>query len=97
MRVGLAVIVAGLLILIQPRGTYVDHEWPALFTTAIVPSLVPIMLFVLMLDMLMARVWQSGASAAETTRLKTVIWFDAIMLLLLVVVWGPYFSALVVN
>lgn len=96
MRVMLGLVALFLLLMVQPRGTAVEHEGWGLITTAIIPTLVPILLFGLMLDMLMARVWQSGAEMGEKQRLKTVFWWNFLILLALVLVWGPYFSALFV-
>lgn len=64
--------------------------WP----TLIAPALVPIFVFVLPLDMTMAAISRSGQHGDERARLTTVIRFDLLLLLLLLVAWLPFFLAL---
>ncbi len=66
----------------------------AMWPTLIAPALVPIFNFVLPHDMTMAAIGRASAEGAERARLTTVIRFDALLLVLLVGAWLPFFLEL---
>ena len=63
----------------------------AMWPTLIAPALVPIFVFVLPLDMIMAAVSRSGVEGAEHARLTTVIRFNLVLFVLLLGAWLPFF------
>jgi hypothetical protein len=65
------------------------------YPTVIAPTLVVLLLFVLPLDMLMARVFMTGADAAGRERLRRVLCFEALLYLTLIAAWFPLLYALV--
>lgn len=67
----------------------------AMWPTLIAPAVAPIFLFVLPLDMTMAAIGRSSAeSDDERRRLTTVLRFDVLLLVVLVLAWLPFFMAL---
>ncbi|MCB1865925.1 MAG: hypothetical protein KDG50_10870 [Chromatiales bacterium] len=96
LRVMLGILALVLVALAQPRGAEIATEGWAMASTLIAPSLVPLLIFGLLLDMLVSRVWMSGASAEKLARQRMIIRFDAVLLLLVAIAWAPFFSSLVV-
>ena len=73
-----------------------------LYTIQIIPSLlapvlVPMAIFILLLDMLMTRVFMIEKSGTKRQWLKRILWFEMGLLILLVASWWPFFSRLVVR
>ena len=86
------------LIGVSPFAHRTDSlEEGGLFFAAIAPSLVAILIFVLPLDMAMTRIFLSDADPANKARLWRVIKGEAILLLMLVLAWTPFFSSLLVR
>lgn len=65
-----------------------------LFPTIIAPSLVPIMLFVVVLDILMSLVFMADKAPAERVRYRFIILVNLAQIAGLVVFWMPFFLAL---
>ncbi len=82
------------LILISPFVGKSDTEPQGLFLSAIAPSLVIILFFVLPLDIAMTRIFMSDASAADKARFAVVIKGEVILFLGLLLAWVPFFSSL---
>jgi len=68
-----------------------DPEGWRIFPTVIAPAIMLMLLFILPLDMTMARIFMSDASDQERRRLVTAIKADACLMLILVVAWVPFF------
>jgi len=96
LRVLLGILALVLAALAQPRGAEIAVEGWAMASTLIAPSLVPLLIFGLMLDMLVSRVWMSGASAEKRARQRLIIRYDGVLLVLVVIAWAPFSSSLVV-
>lgn len=72
----------------------IEYSGWAMFPTLIAPALVPILFFVYLLEMTMARVFMSDKDGEERARYKFILWVDLIMLLGLVIFWLPFFIRL---
>lgn len=68
--------------------TYVEG-W-SLFTSVVAPAMMVIMVFVLLLDITMTRVFASEAEPARRSALRFASVVDAWALLLLVLTWAPF-------
>lgn len=71
-------------------GTADTHGW-RIFPTVIAPAVMMILVFMLPLDMTMARIFLSDADEAHRQRLKSAIKLDAWLMLILLVAWLPFF------
>ena len=88
----LAVILS---MLVKPApGTVAVYEGVEVLNTMIVPVLAPIMLMLLWLDAIIAKVWHSQTEASEKARYWKIFLIDMIGSLLFILVWVPYFTAL---
>ena len=82
------------LILISPFVGKSDTAPQGLFLSAIAPSLVMILFFVLPLDIAMTRIFMSDASTADKTRFAVVIKGEVMLFLGLLLAWVPFFLSL---
>jgi cobalamin biosynthesis protein CobD/CbiB len=76
-------------------GTEVAYNtgWEIL-TTLIAPAIVPIVFMGLLLEMLMTRIWISGAQGAERRRLKGILIFETLLAIAMLVAWLPFFLSI---
>ncbi|MFT4561111.1 MAG: hypothetical protein ACI9BW_000851 [Gammaproteobacteria bacterium] len=65
------------------------HDW-RLFPSVIAPTLMMMLVFTLPLDITMAYVFMSDASEIERQRLRVIIRFEALLLVLMVLSWIPF-------
>ena len=75
-----------------PFAGEIDYSGWSIVPTLLVPVLVPIVFFVLPMDIIMSRVIMSDGEARE--RLKAVITTDAALFVVLLLVWAPYYVRL---
>ena len=61
------------------------------------PGIVLFLVWGLLFDMLMARVFMSAKEGAERARYKTVLALDAALILALLIFWGPFFFSLLAR
>jgi hypothetical protein len=71
-------------------GRVVLDSW-RLIPTVVAPALMCIVLFVLSLDMTMARAFMSGAEDGVRARLRRIIRIEGILFIALVLAWIPFF------
>ena len=71
-----------------------DYEGWGIIPSQVVPGLVILMVWALPFDMLMARVFMADLQGPERERYRTVIRIDALLVLALVLFWGPFFIGL---
>ena len=98
-RIGvLRVLLYGLAILLMVAsffaGSEVFYEGWRIFPTLIVPSITPIVFFVLLLDLLMASVFMLDGTGDVRTRFQNIIKINLLVVLGIVIFWAPYFSRL---
>ena len=65
-----------------------------IFPTLIAPAVVPMLFFVIPLDMTMCGIMMSGKGIDEIRRYKKVILYDLIAMAILFAAWYPFFSRL---
>jgi len=65
-----------------------------LFTTTVVPALIPPMFFIYPLDMTMCRVRMDGAPDDTRARMKRMIWLNVWSMVALLLAWLPFFLRL---
>jgi hypothetical protein len=65
-----------------------------MIATLIVPTLVPIVFMVLLLDIMMSTVFMVDKRGVERARLKYIVFLELLLTATLVVVWYPYFRAI---
>lgn len=70
-----------------------DRGW-GLIPGQVAPGLVVLLVWALPFDMLMARVFMTDLQGAARERYRTVIRIDALLVLALILVWGPFFLRL---
>ena len=68
-----------------------------IFPTLIVPAVVPMIFFVLPLDMTMCAIMMSGKTDAEKKRYRKLILCDIVAMVLLFAAWWPFYSKLIFN
>jgi hypothetical protein len=94
-RVALTLLV--LLVVIAAPIAYLSETtydgWLAL-PTIIAPSLVPILFFLLLLDMIMSRVFMSNLEETGKKRFRYILMSHTVTLLVLIAAWLPFMLAL---
>lgn len=94
LRVMLVLAALALLFSAPSPGTRpVYHGW-GMIATLIVPTLVPIVFMVLLLDIMMSTVFMVDKRGAERLRLKHIVFLQLLLAATLMVVWYPYFRAI---
>lgn len=77
------------------NGAEVSYTGWAIIPTLVVPAIVPLLFFVLWLDVLMAWVFRIETEGAERKRLGRAIKLDLLLVATLTGSWFSYFAALV--
>lgn len=90
LRLMLMALTVGLIVLGPLSGGAVSFEGVKLLTTLLAPTCFVIVLFVLPLDMTMARVFMSGVDDTRRTELRRVITTEIVLFVLLVLAWLPF-------
>ena len=90
LRLVLIATVVALIILGPISGGAPSFDGIALFTTLIAPVAYAIFVFVLPLDIVMARVFMSGAGPERRAALKRAIVIEGILFVLIILAWMPY-------
>ena len=91
----LAFIAFGLIVLsFFNGGEYAMHGWRTL-PTLIAPSLVPILFFVLCLDMMMSLIYSVDSEDTVKKRYRNIVRVHLVLVILLVSFWVPFFVRLV--
>ena len=75
-------------------STEVRMEGWGLMPDVLTPVVTTILLFVLLLDMLMSRVFSAEASDEKRARFKRIFWFEFMLVIALIVGWAPYLAAI---
>jgi hypothetical protein len=70
-------------------GSVHMHDW-RLFPSVIAPTMMMMLVFTLPLDMTMARIFMADAQAQERERFRSIIRFEALMLILMLLAWVPF-------
>ena len=66
-----------------------------MFPTLLAPAIVPMLFFVIPLDMTMCAIMMSGKEVSERLRYKRMILYDLIAMIVLLVAWFPFFRRLI--
>lgn len=88
----LMILLALVLALVAPlsyAGTHVD-DWRVI-PTVVAPALMMVLVFVILLDMMMTRIFMANASREERIRLVFVLGVEALAIIVLLAVWAPLF------
>lgn len=94
LRFLLALGIVGLSAVAPFSGGGVRYAGWAMFPTLIVPAIVPMLFFVLPLDMIMCGVYMSGANDAKRRRYRFIVAMDALLFAVLFLAWLPFFLSL---
>ena len=94
LRVMLLLTILALLFAAPAPGTRPDYHGWGMIPTLIVPTLAPIMFMVLLLDVMMSAVFMVDKRGAERARLKYIVLLELLLAVTLMVVWYPYFRAI---
>ena len=89
LRTALMTLTLIVVIAAPVAGGEVHYSGWRLFPTVIAPAFMLLLLFVLPLDVTMARVFMSGATPEQRARYRWVIRIDIALFLLLLAAWGP--------
>lgn len=89
-------MILGLLtaLFVPAAGTHPVLEGREIIQTLLLPALAPLVLLVLLLDTLMSRVMMSDKEGAERARYRLIIKINLVVVLLMLLLWAPYFIAL---
>jgi hypothetical protein len=93
----LLVLAAAFIVLVAPLayGGVHLHDW-RLLPTVVAPAVMMVLVFVILLDMLMSRVFMADAGEEDRARLSPVIWIEAVVLLTMIVAWSPFLARIFV-
>jgi hypothetical protein len=94
LRIMLVILALALLFAAPAPGTRPDYHGWGMVPTLIVPTLVPIVFMVLLLDVMMSAVFMVDKRGPERARLKYIIFLQLLIAATLMVVWYPYFRAI---
>jgi len=88
----LLVLGAAVIILAAPfaHGGVHLHDWRVL-PSAVAPAVMMVLVFVLLLDIIMSRVFMADANPHERSRLAFAILVETIVLVAMVAAWTPFF------
>jgi len=75
-------------------STDVRMEGWGLMPDVLAPVVTTILIFVLLLDMLMSRVFSAEASEEKRQRFRRIFWFEFALVISLIVCWAPYLTAI---
>lgn len=93
LRAILAAVAISVMVFSFFTGDQVRHGW-AMVPTLIVPAIVPIVFFVLLLDILMSGVFMVDKTGAERNRFKFIALMDVVFVVSIVALWFPYFRSI---
>jgi hypothetical protein len=91
LRLGLLTIALLVIILsaFADGNTYM-HDW-RIVPSVLAPSIMMMLVFAIPLEMTMTRIFITNAEPAEKRRLQRILKLEAIVYLLLIVSWTPFF------
>lgn len=93
LRAILAAVAISMIVFSFFTGDPVRQGW-AIVPTLVIPAIVPIVFFVLLLDILMSGVFMVDKTGQERSRFKFIALMDAVFVVLIVTLWLPYFRSL---
>jgi len=94
LRVGLYSIALVFCFFYPGAGTPTVYEGIGVLSTLIIPSLVPLVFMVLLLDSLMNRVWMGDNEGEVRKRYKTRMITGLLITLIVLIVWTPFYIAI---
>ena len=97
MRIALGLSMLILTAFAPFAGGPVEYHSIRIVPSLLVPTLVPMIAFVVLFDMLMTRVFMVEKSGHERTRLKRILWFESGLLAVLIIAWWSFFSGLLTR
>ena len=94
----LRLVVAGIVVICLPLAflSGADSTGWGVVPSQVVPVIVVLLVWALPFDMLMARVFMADRPDAERRRYRTIIKVDGVLIVALLLFWGPFFFALLV-
>ena len=95
-----AMLYAGILLMIVSAAFSLggmEKSGIMIFPTLIIPAMVPMMFFVLPLDMTMCAIMMSGKDDAARRRYRKLILSDLVIMAALFAAWWPFFSRLIFS
>jgi hypothetical protein len=91
LRIGLLTIALLVIILsVFADGNTYMHDW-RIVPSVLAPSIMMMLVFAIPLEMTMTRIFITNAEPAEKARLQRILKREAIVYLLLIVSWTPFF------
>jgi len=93
LRVILAAVAISMIVFSFFTDDPVRQGW-AIIPTLVIPAVVPIVFFVLLLDILMSGVFMVDKTGQERSRFKFIALMDTVFVVLIVTLWLPYFRSL---
>ncbi|MDH5648693.1 MAG: hypothetical protein OEY67_03475 [Gammaproteobacteria bacterium] len=94
LRAVLAFVAISIVVMSQFTGDRAVYEGWRMVPTLIVPAIVPIVFFVLLLDMLMSGVFMADAEGEGKKKFKFIIMMDLVFVLGVATLWFPYFYSI---
>ena len=94
LRIMLVILTLALVFAAPAPGTRPEYHGWGMIPTLIVPTLAPIVFMVLLLDVMMSAVFMVDKRGAERARLKYIVFLQLLLAGTLMVVWYPYFRAI---
>lgn len=95
----LRIMLLALVAVLAVAGPIADPAYPVtvadLLRNAIAPAMAVIIVFVVMLDILMCRIFMSGKKGDELQRYRGIIRFELVALAALLLSWTPFIMRIV--
>ncbi|MEK9784582.1 MAG: hypothetical protein VW546_01100 [Gammaproteobacteria bacterium] len=91
LRTTLVIVIVALSVLAPFALQPTRYEGVALFTTVIVPALVPIFFFVTLLDVMMSMIYKSSSEGELKSHYRFIIRVELSFLAVMVAAWTPLF------
>ena len=91
-RTAVAIVALSCLPLVFFSGA--DHHGWGIIPSQVVPGLVVLLVWALPFDILMVKVFMTDARDDERTRYRAVIRINLLLILALILFWGPFFLRL---
>jgi hypothetical protein len=97
LRVSLAILILVLVGFAPFAAGPVSYSGWAMVPSLVVPAIVPIVFFVLLLDMMMSRIFMVDQQGEGRARYRRILWLEGVLLVLMLLAWMPFFASLGVK
>jgi hypothetical protein len=94
LRLALIMMAAVDAVLAPAPGTAISLDGWDMFTSLIAPAAAPLIAMGILFDVMMSRVRANDSSGAVRERFRKIMWIEILTVIILTVVWLPFFMAI---